>query len=144
MECAATFTLHRMPLRLAPTSGMLADAVAAVATRIAQGQSLEGAGAAALKVEKMVLENESLKDVLTPLAQRIPPSVFRGAALRWSHAVERGATRYAAALCEDRTCLERVFAARPFKMGTLDQDAWRECVYEAFSDSAISLILQDK
>lgn len=144
MECAATFISTRMPLRLAPTPGMLADAVAAVAARIGQGQSLEGAGAAALNVEKMVLSSQPLVDALTPLAQRIAPEVFRGAALRWAHAVERGATRYAAALCVDRSCVEKVSAARSFKPGGLEPEAWWECVREAFADSAIASILKDK
>jgi hypothetical protein len=144
MECAATFIPSRMPLRWAPTPGMLAEAVAAVAARVGHGQSLEGAGTAALSVETRVLGSDRLVEALSPLAKRISAEVFRNAALRWAHAVERGAVRYAAALCADRTCVERVCAARPFRPGALDHEAWRECVHEVFLDPATDLILLNK
>lgn len=138
-ECAAMFASKRLPLRLAPTPLLLADAVCAVASALAE-QSDAAERTSANAVARHVLADQVLCDGLAPLARRLAPTVFRAATARWAQSAERGAIRQALALC-DGDAPERedaVFATRPFRAGFLGPEEWREVVAEARLESAVA------
>ncbi|MBL8682697.1 MAG: hypothetical protein JNK05_26260 [Myxococcales bacterium] len=130
-ECAAQFVSMRVAMRVAPTPMLLADAVCAVASALAQGDEGDSEGSSAHAVVRHVLADSGLRSSLEPLARRLSAEVFRGAVARWVHSAERGAVRCALALCDRDGCEDEVFAARPFRPGFLGPDEWRAVVAEA-------------
>lgn len=138
-ECAAQFVAKRLPLRLAPTPLLLADAVVAVSQALAldEGESAEGSSTHSIALA--VLADPALCDALRPLARRMDSAVFRAAALRWTTCAERGAVRQAMALCERDEGEDVVFAARPFRAGFLGPDEWREAVNQCRAGDALSV-----
>ncbi len=137
-ECAAQFIAKRLPLRLAPTPLLLADAVVAVAAALGLDSSDELEGSSVHAIARSVLADSLVCEALRPLAKRLSAEVFRSAALRWAHAAERGAIRQAMALSEPGASVDEIFAARPFRAGFLSPDEWRELVASSRDDAAIA------
>jgi hypothetical protein len=137
-ECVAQFAVRRLPMRLAPTPMLLADAAVAVATALGQDMSDESEGSSAHSIARAVTADPTLREALAPLAARLSPTVFRAAVLRWTVSAERGAVRHAMALCESDEREDEVFAARPFRAGFLSPDEWRVFVAEARSLPALA------
>jgi hypothetical protein len=137
-ECAALFVPGRLASRLAPTPMLLADAAVAVAQALGEPEGEASEGSSAHAVARFVLADPLLSEALGPLARRLAPAVFRDAAVRWWHAVERGAARQALAFVDDALPLDEAHAARPFRPGNLDAAAWRATVEAALTDPALS------
>jgi hypothetical protein len=137
-ECAAQFAPKRLPLRLAPTPLLLADAVVAVTRALVADGEPDAEGSSTHAIVRSVLGDPLLCEELRPLARRLDATVFRAAALRWTVAAERGAVRQAMALCESDENEDEVFAARPFRAGFLSPDEWRAAVEGARVHDALS------